>query len=254
MEKGSKKYVIRESELKEIIKEMILMEAANNPDYSSWFIQGQPQKGLTLGDYGNTALNTLKGLWKWITPNSWRRNADGNSGMDATGNGQGAGQYDGAMGATQAGVGGYGALRGLGNRVFGAKSNADAHDTLDVNAAANWLRSNANPRPTKWCARYVKKALNYGGLNLPYGMPAPSAAYYDNVLPANGWTEIPRAQAGQVGDVCVIAPYKGHPYGHISMCLGNGVWASDFIQSSMHGLRDTPPANNISVYRYQNIV
>ena len=102
-------------------------------------------------------------------------------------------------------------------------------------------------------------ALNRGGLGVPYGMKADSAKYYINILPANGWEEIPTNQAGEPCDVVVIGPCvddggNPHPEGHMAMCLGNGVWASDFIQSTMYGLNGTPPPSAVHVFRYKNRV
>jgi hypothetical protein len=90
-------------------------------------------------------------------------------------------------------------------------------------------------------------------------MRAPSAKYYNNILPANGWEKISVSQAGEPGDVIVIAPCidgrgRNHPNGHIAMCLGGGVWASDFIQRTMHGLAGAPPPDKVQVYRYKNRV
>ena len=136
--------------------------------------------------------------------------------------------------------------------------NANAEQPLNVTAASNWIRANANRPYNKdycgYCARYVRLALNAGGLKVPHGMPAGDAKDYLTVLPSNGWDEIPINQAGQPGDVIVIAPHGTHPRGHIAMCAGNGQWFSDYAQNSIHGLRKEPPRGTMHVFRYRNRV
>ena len=179
MEKRGKKYIIKESELKEIIREMMLMEVYNPDDYKNMYTTRYQNSNMGDGklptphDYMSNAWKGLMGL---IIPEKWREKvAQGNSDVL---------QY------------------------HGEGSNADASQPLNVNAAVSWLRSHANPRYDKnkcgWCARYVRMALNRGGLQVPHGMAAPSAKYYVNVLPANGWEKIDVSQAGEPGDVVVI--------------------------------------------------
>jgi len=255
MEKEGKKYLIKESELKEIIREMMLMELFNPDDYNGMYPKGSnPNAPLpTVYDYGSNILKAGGGLLSMaanaIIPDSWKEKA-------ASGK---HGQYLlSLLGAQKAGTEGADFFRNWG-QARGEGSNADAHQQLDVNAAANWLRNNAHRKSTGWCARYVRMALNRGGLQAPHGMRAPSAKYYNTVLPANGWEKIPVSQAGEVGDVVVIGPCvdasgRNHPNGHIAMCIGGGTWASDFIQRTMHGLRGAPPPDAVQVYRYKNRV
>lgn len=228
MRKEGKKYVIKESELKEIIQEMILLEVYNAADYAGMHTSNYNGKVANLGDYANA----LKGL------------AQG--GFGALKNLFGGGE-------NQTGAG---FLGGLFNNDFAKQvdsgKNADAHQVLNVADACNWLKQHAHPKTTHYCARYVRQALNAGGLGVPHGMAAPDARYYQRILPSNGWDEIPVNQAGQPCDVVVIGQHQGHPLGHIAMCLGNGQWASDFIQKTMHGLTTPPPPEVVHVFRYRN--
>ena len=251
MEKEGKKYLIKESELKEIIQEMLLTELYNPDDYKNAFTPGFDGNTPMPKDYLAGVVNIVKNLPNMLVPNSWKQKA-ADSGSDA-------GQYIlGALGAQQAGTAGADFIPNWGQH-RGEGSNADAHQQLHVNAAVNWLRNHAHAKSTGWCARYVRMALNRGGLEVPHGMRAPSAKYYINILPANGWEEIPVSQAGELCDVIVIGPCtdaakRNHPMGHIAMCIGNGVWASDFIQRTMHGLRGAPPPSAVHVFRYKNKV
>lgn len=252
MKKEGKKYLIKESELKEIIQEMLIMELYNPDDYKGMYTPNYNGKApLMPKEYINGALNIIKSIPGLVIPDSWKEKA-------AEGNGDIAQYILGLLGAQKAGTARPDFFPNWGQH-HGEGSNADAHEELNVNAAANWLRSVAHRRPISRCAEYVRRALNRGGLGAPYGMKADSAKYYINILPANGWQEIPVNQAGELCDVVVISPCiddKGiqHPDGHIAMCIGNGVWASDFIQSTMHGLQGTPPPSAVHVFRYKNRV
>lgn len=252
MKKENKKYLIKESELKEIIREMLIMELYNPDDYKDMYTPGYKGTPTLPRDYLKGAWNLAKGIPGMVIPDSWKEKA-------AEGHGNIAQYILGLLGAQKAGTARPDFVPNLGQMWDGRSQNADAHEKFNVNAAANWLRSNAGRRSTKWCAAYVNRALNRGGLRTPYGMRATSAKYYVNILPANGWQEIPVNQAGETGDVVVIDPCRDskgidHPYGHIAMCIGNGVWASDFIQNSMHGLKGTPPPSAVHVFRYKNRV
>lgn len=255
MKKDGKKYLIRESELKEIIKEMLLMEVYNPDDYKNMhtaeFLQNNPK----VPNAGDALVALGKIATGWIPDAYKNKVANGGAGV--------LNDFQrwllGALGASQAGTAGPDFVPGIQQMFYGVDKgpNADAHQVLNVNAAVNWLRNNAHQKSTHWCARYVRTALNAGGLGLPHGMPAGSAKDYLKILPANGWQEIPTNQAGELGDVCVIAPCidssgRPHKLGHIAMCIGSGVWASDFIQKTMHGLAGAPPPGAVHVYRYKN--
>jgi hypothetical protein len=251
MEKKGKKYLIKESELKEIVREMMLMELFNPDDYKHLYTPGYQGSPTLPKDYIKGAWNLLKGIPNIVIPDSWKEAA-------ANGNGDIAQYILSLLGAQMAGTAGADFVPHFGLR-SGEGPNPDAHQQLHVNAAANWLRSNAGRRTSGSCAKYVRIALNRGGIQVPHGMRAPSAKYYYNILKANGWEEIPVNQAGELCDVVVISPCvdslgTGHPDGHIAMCIGNGMWASDFIQKNMYGLRGMPPSKAVHVFRYKNRV
>lgn len=262
MRKEGNKYIIKESELKGIIQEMLIMELFNPDDYKDMYLKGNPNSpnkplpnpGKLIGG----ALNIVKGVPNALIPDNFKQQV-------ANGNGNVPNDFMqwlmGSLGATAAGTAGAdwapNVLRG---QKPGTGQNGDAHEKLNVAAACNWLATNAHAKSTHWCARYVRIALNRGGLSLPNGMPAPSAKYYVNILPANGWDEIPAAQAGQPCDVIVIdetwSTGREHHYkdGHIAMCIGNGRWASDFLQNSPSGLKYPVPPERVHYFRYRNRV
>lgn len=252
----NKKYIIRESELKEIIKEMVLMEVYDPSSFNHLYTKNYTgQANPNVGSVLSGAWNLIKGIPNAVIPDKWKEAA-------ATGNSDFAQWILDVLGAQKAGTAGADWVKDWWNstKVGGTGAgvdtgaNADAHQPLNVAAACQWLRTNAKPKPSKYCARYVRMALNRGGLGLPHGMPAPWACYYTKILPANGWVPIDASQAGQPCDVVVIDKCPGHPKGHIAMCLGNGQWASDFMQKTVHGLRVPPPVGTMHFYRYRNRV
>ena len=244
MVKNGKKYVLRESELRDIIREMILMEAYNANDYKTAYTKNWDGKPIQGKDLWNTAKGVISSVPEIFAPGSTEKVMAGNNPFLR-------GLYN-LLGANGA-AGNPDWIYNVGQKP-GTTPNADAHEVLDVNRACQWIIANAHPKSTNWCARHVRCALNYGGLGVPHtmGTLAKNAAGYLKILPANGWDKIPVSEAGQPGDVCVIAPHAGHPAGHISMCVGGGRWISDFTQKTMHGLKVPPPAGTVYVFRYRN--
>jgi len=86
-----------------------------------------------------------------------------------------------------------------------------------------------------WCAKGVNRALANAGL---YVNPLPSAYMYGNVLAKDPRFREVSLTDDQIrklppGAIVVTAPYNspGNPHGHIMVTLGNGMEASDHIQS-----------------------
>ena len=264
MEKKGKKYVIKESELKEIIGEMVLNELYNAADYAGMHTQNYNGKVPTVGGALNTVKDMLVNAPGAIISNDTKQNvADSGPGFwnDMRR------RFLDMLNANKPGTAGPDWIPGMSTWFSKGAStpNANAEQQLNVNYAVDWLRNHAYRRYIKGvcgnCARYVRTALNAGGLDVPHGNSAKYARDYVRILPANGWQEIPMNSAGELCDVCVLEPFvdtngNNHPAGHISMCIGNGVWASDFIQQSMFGIAGgvQSPQNVAHVYRYRNRV
>lgn len=256
MKQEGKKYTIRESELKEIIREMVLTEIYEPDAYVANFNNGQPPRDFNTYD-------AVKGLANGI-PNMWNGLVGKLQGSDY----EAAKWVGDVLGPSQNGASGPDWLPNLntmernGGPGFGKGNNYDAHEVFRPQDAVRGLLSRATPqfikgKNGKYCARYVRLAMEDGGLTPPWGMlkAAQNACGYVQILPANGWVEIPQNQAGQPGDVLVIDSYTQHPKGHIAMCAGNGKWAADYVHraGNIYGLADTPPANRVHFYRYTNI-
>jgi len=264
MGKEKKTYHIRESELREIIREMIAAEAARNllsEDHE--YLRDPASAGKVIPkpyDYLKGVANMAKGIPNLAIPDSWKEkvaNGNGNWGN------RGMRWLLDVLGASAAGTAGPDYFKDPGQT--GESQDPDAKTPFNVAAAVHWLRANALPRYIKGksgrCAEKVRTAMNTGGLKAPWGnwKLAGSAKGYLSILPANGWDRIPLTRAGEPGDVCVIdacVDSKGgqHPDGHISMCVGGGRWLSDFVQKDMYGLVGTPPASAVAVFRYRNRV
>ena len=224
MERERKKYYIRESELKEIIREMVLMESYG--PFTGNYINGQREDPMTINRLMKMGGGLLKGIGDeaGIHPNG----LDPREWIDVR------------------------------------SQDPEGETPFEVQKAVNYLNGNAfpayDPNTCGKCARAVCQALKAGGLNAPWGnFMRNDAKDYADILPANGWYEINTSFGGEPGDIIVILPCedtKGgvHPNGHIAMCLGNGQWASDYKQNTPHGLRGNPPLEAVRMFRYRNRV
>jgi hypothetical protein len=103
------------------------------------------------------------------------------------------------------------------------------------------------------CARYVREAIEAGGVTLIRHV---SAKNYGSSLLAAGFMLIPSGPdyMHRAGDVGIVQPIPGHPHGHMAMFDGK-YWISDFVQK--HGIypgqsyRTAKPP--YSIYRYPTV-
>lgn len=106
---------------------------------------------------------------------------------------------------------------------------------FDVERAVKTLNRNARGKSTGYCAKYVRLALEAGGLKM-LNHPS-SASDYDKYLPSLGFQKLEKDEhyVPKKGDIVVTKAFKGnknHPYGHISMYNGEQ-WVSDFKQKDI---------------------
>lgn len=99
----------------------------------------------------------------------------------------------------------------------------------DAKAAVDHLNSNAEPASTSKCARYVREAIEAGGVTVAKTMYAKN---YGSRLTNAGF--VAAAGAPQAGDVAVIQPTEGGLEGHMAMYNGTQ-WVSDYKQPAVHG-------------------
>jgi uncharacterized Zn-binding protein involved in type VI secretion len=118
---------------------------------------------------------------------------------------------------------------------------------MDKDKAAKHLSANAAPKSQGKCAKYVRQAMEAGGMDTT-GRPV-SAKDYGPFLDKKGFAKVsPENYVPQKGDVVVIQPYKGGSvHGHIAMYDGQQ-WVSDFKQKDMwggSGYRNNQPPHQI---------
>ena len=102
----------------------------------------------------------------------------------------------------------------------------------DYEKAVETLNSNAKSCPVGYCARYVRVALEGGGLSTN-GRPN-SAKDYNTYLPTLGFKEVPAANYQPMsGDIVVMQAIGNHVHGHIQMYNGEK-WVSDYTQNGFY--------------------
>jgi hypothetical protein len=92
-------------------------------------------------------------------------------------------------------------------------------------SAANYASSHASPTSTGHCAKFVRLAIERGGIVI--GRTQDAKDYGQSLISA-GFYEV-RSSYVQKGDVVVIQPIANHPSGHMAMFDGQ-IWVSDFKQ------------------------
>jgi hypothetical protein len=104
---------------------------------------------------------------------------------------------------------------------------------MNIDDAVDHLNENAQSHSTGYCARYVKQAIQAGGVSLEQPYPKSAKDYgayleryhFDKLTPTP-----PPDYSPQKGDIAIIQPYSDkHPDGHIAMYNGQQ-WVSDFRQ------------------------
>lgn len=119
----------------------------------------------------------------------------------------------------------------------------------NVDAALKHLRLHAKEASRGQCARYVREAVEAGGVAL---VRHTSAKDYGSSLTKVGFVSQGALATGfRAGDIAIIQPIKGHPHGHICMYDGR-YWISDFKQ--LHGFYPGPSYRKLKppyqIYRY----
>ncbi|APR84111.1 Hypothetical protein A7982_09460 [Minicystis rosea] len=97
----------------------------------------------------------------------------------------------------------------------------------NIDNAVSHLNSNAKPKSTGYCGRYVQNAIRAGGTNIP----GANATDFGPVLEENGFQSVGQATP-QKGDVVVFRGVPGHENGHTAMYNGSQ-WVSDFKQRNI---------------------
>lgn len=100
-----------------------------------------------------------------------------------------------------------------------------------IDAAVKHIDASAHTKSQGRCARYVREAIEAGGLKIP--LPRPTFAKdYGPVLSKLGFSKIPAVAYSPLrGDIVVLAAPSGQVAGHIQMFNGTK-WVSDFVQGT----------------------
>ncbi len=117
----------------------------------------------------------------------------------------------------------------------------------NIDAAVSHLNSSAEPRSIGYCARYVRQAMEAGGLSTN-GRPG-SAYGYVNYLPSIGFTDIDTSSYIP-GDIVVFDAVGNHVHGHIAMWNGSQ-WVSDFKQRSIYVSNTYASSGTYHIFRWQ---
>gem|GEM_PF-263430 len=115
---------------------------------------------------------------------------------------------------------------------FLAFPNAQSTGGFDIEKAVSELNKNALSESIGKCAKYIRYALEAGGINTA-GHPVPAAGY-DSFLLEKGFETVNHKDYIPIkGDIVVMESFMGvtnHPDGHIQMYNGTQ-WISDFRQN-----------------------
>ena len=123
--------------------------------------------------------------------------------------------------------------------------------TWDVNKAVTHLKNHAKSRSQGYCAKYVREAIEAGGISIRGPI---SAKDYGPFLKSAGFTEYSSVPPGgyEAGDVAVIQkPDDQHEHGHMQMYSG-AQWISDFKQQDFWpGSIYTEKTPSYKIYRME---
>lgn len=122
----------------------------------------------------------------------------------------------------------------------------------DIDKAVAHLDANAQSKSSGDCAKFVRKAINAGGITNIWGH---AHAYYDSDQLVNyGFTKLGNNIDNielKKGDIAAFASVTGHKYGHIAMYNGTQ-WVSDFRQNSFWVATAYSKEKKYSIYRWEN--
>ena len=126
----------------------------------------------------------------------------------------------------------------------------------DINRAVYALTRNGLPKSTGWCAKYVRTAIEAGGIPTvgrpgyggAYGTYLPTIGFGHLCHLSDGRNDVFTGRYAQPGDIVVILPFTGHKYGHIAMYNGQQ-WISDFKQRRLWCYGDAV-GNGCDIFRF----
>jgi len=121
----------------------------------------------------------------------------------------------------------------------------------DIDAAVTYIINNAEPKSLGKCAKYVRLAINEGGISNIYGHA--TEYYATDKLVKYGFSKIGTDLDSirlEKGDIVAFGSVKGHKYGHIAMWTGTQ-WVSDFKQKSFWVANQYSVDKKYAIYRWE---
>lgn len=110
-------------------------------------------------------------------------------------------------------------------------------DKSKITPYCNYVTNHANPKPTGYCSKSVRIALQQCGVPVKHTKQAKDM---HRPLMNVGFKQLPLNTQPQVGDICVLNAVGRHIDGHIAIWNGTQ-WVSDFKQKGLNVWRDIPP-------------
>lgn len=108
---------------------------------------------------------------------------------------------------------------------------AAAKKKYSIDDAVKHLDANAHDKSQGQCAKYVRQAIEAGGVTISQPRPL-YAKDYGPKLAELGFSKIAaEGYTPQKGDIVVLQPPTGQSAGHIQMYNGS-TWESDFVQGT----------------------
>lgn len=110
-------------------------------------------------------------------------------------------------------------------------SPATAQPAYDIDDAVKYLDAHAHESSQGQCAKYVRLAIEAGGIAIPAPRPV-YAKDYGPRLAQLGFARLEgKDYVPRKGDIVVLQPPEGQTAGHIQIFNGTN-WVSDFVQGS----------------------
>lgn len=131
------------------------------------------------------------------------------------------------------------------------KNESTKNSKYNIDKAVEYVNNNAEPKSLGKCAKYVRLAINAGGITNIFGH---ATEYYDtDKLVKYGFTKIGTnldSISIKKGDIAAFGSVKGHPYGHVAMWNGTQ-WVSDFKQKSFWVAKQYSVEKKYAIYRWE---
>lgn len=108
---------------------------------------------------------------------------------------------------------------------------AAAKKKYSIDDAVKHLDANAHDKSQGQCAKYVRQAIEAGGVTISLPRPLYAKDYGAKLAELGFGKIVAEGYTPQKGDIIVLQPPTGQSAGHIQMYNGS-TWESDFVQGT----------------------